>query len=103
MARGKPAAEADVLGIGFDSRDLMDGWFAQQRDLLDTTLGAWTTQQQLATRAWFGWLDAMAAPAAAWPGLPSLPEDLMMAGPRLLQAWWAPWAPFIERGGEQLG
>lgn len=106
MARAKPVADV----VGTDPAAALDGWIEQQRDLLDAALGGWLQQQQAFNKAWFDWLDALYGSQAgvrdaAWPavGWPTLPEELLMAGPRLLQVWWAPWAPFVERGGEQLG
>ncbi|WP_128000206.1 hypothetical protein [Piscinibacter defluvii] len=105
MARGKPAAEAVVTDVRFDSNEALDSWIGQQREWFDAVLGSWTQQQQIATQAWLSWLDALSAPASAWmqAAWPAVPDNPLMAGPRLLQAWWAPWAPFLERGGEQLG
>lgn len=102
MARGKPAAEATVTDVRFDSNEALDTWIVQQRDWYEALLGQWTQQQQIATQAWLDWLDALSAPASAWTraAWPALPDNPLMAGPQLLQAWWA---PFLERGGEQLG
>jgi hypothetical protein len=103
MARSRSAAPADHdAGVDGIDTSALDTWIEQQRDLLDSALGQWTQNQQALMTAWFQWLDGA---SALWrvPGWPAAPEDLFMAGPRMMQAWWAPWAPFMQRGGEQLG
>ena len=105
MARGKRAAEAAQVFDAPEGSEL-DTLIEQQRDLLQATLGQWTQSQQALASAWFQWLDSVYGTLyGAWrvPGWAGAPEDLMLAGPRMLQAVWAPWAPYVERGGEQLG
>ncbi len=105
MARGKPAAEAAAIDVRPDSNEALAAWIEQQRDGYAALLGCWAQQQQVAARAWLAWLDALSAPTAAWPpaAWPGVSDELLRAGTPLLQAWWAPWAPFLERGSEQLG
>jgi hypothetical protein len=99
MARGRSKPSETVDSVAATPLDV---WIEQQRDLLDTSLGQWTQGQQALMTAWFQWLDGLSAlyRVPSWPGAP---EALFMAGPQLLQTWWAPWVPFTERGGEQLG
>lgn len=106
MARGKRMAEAATTSMDETAAETtpLDTWYEQQRDLFATTLGQWTFGQQELMGAWYRWLDGLSSLAAPWPlaAWPALPEELLLAGPRLMQIWWAPWAPMVERGQEQL-
>ena len=106
MARRKPrpADESPMFmapAAAEETDTALDDWIEQQRELVDTSLAQWTRNQQAMAAAWFQWLDSVSGMwrVPAWPGVP---EDLFMAGPRMMQAFWAPWTPFVERGTEQL-
>lgn len=104
MARGKQTFAPESAPAVADDTTPLDTWIEQQRDLLDTAFSQWTQAQQNWASAWLQWIDGMGgvtggARLPAWPGIP---EEMLMAGPRLMQLWWSPWMPFMERGTEQL-
>lgn len=71
-----PAASAAPLqtdAIG-DPGALWNQWLAGQRDLLGSGFEQMAQSQQVLLQAWMQWV----------------------------QVCWAPWVPFLERGGEQL-
>jgi hypothetical protein len=56
-----------------------------------------------ATRLWNQWLEQQQASSAAqYEQMLLLQQQWQQAWLQAMQAWWAPWTPFLERGGEQL-
>lgn len=117
------AAASPPTAVADESLDLWNGWFESQRDLFGASLDQLAMTQQSMLKSWLAMVDAMAealqAPLEgglqlAWGGLDRsgrpfasswtfAPPDLYRLAPPLMQAWWAPWSPLMERGGEQLG
>jgi hypothetical protein len=78
MARKSPsppveAEPAAALSID-DPGTLLNPWFEGQLSLFNAGVSQMTQSQQVLFQSWL----------------------------QLVQACWAPWAPFLERGGEQL-
>jgi hypothetical protein len=99
-------AASDGLFTG-DMQLLLNQWFTSQRDLLDTGVDRLAQTQRELLKVWLGLVDELGKPWEAmtenglrfpWNGF----EDLYQAVPQPLATWWSPWAPFLERGGEQL-
>lgn len=110
MARAAPArptetADAAVAPFG--------EWFESQQRLLSLAMDQWAGMHELWLRgvhqqldAWNTLWRAEGAPAltdrpgpTAWTELPAAYTDAMQ---RATQAWWGPWLPLLQRGGEQL-
>ncbi|HVK33073.1 MAG TPA: hypothetical protein VM845_11280 [Burkholderiaceae bacterium] len=52
---------------------------------------------------WSQWLEQhQAASTAQFEQLLQLQQQWQQAWMQATQLWWGPWAPFLERGGEQL-
>lgn len=92
---------------------LFGEWFESQQRVATVALGQWSGWQELWLRSVYQQLDlwnamwrldgaeadgARSAPAA-WTELPAAVAETMQ---RTAQAWWGPWLPALQRGGEQL-
>lgn len=122
--RAEPAPPpADTATLADPSPALWSEWLDSQRDLFGAGLDQLALTQQSMLESWLAAFDEMAkawqAPLEgglrlAWgsvdrEGRPFAtswtfaPTDAFRLATPLMQAWWGPWAPFFERGGEQLG
>jgi hypothetical protein len=110
MARPAPSPTVADVPVT-DANALVDGWMRSQQRLLTVSMDQWTGLHELWLRNWRQQLDAWtelwrtdgSAPTigpTAWDGLPANYWDAMQ---RASQAWWGPWQPLLQRGGEQLG
>jgi hypothetical protein len=95
-----------------DATALVDGWMQSQQRLLTMSMDQWSGAQEMWLRTWRQQFDAWtqlwrtdgAAPAAGAPAAFSgMPTNYLEAMQRASQAWWGPWEPLLQRGGEQLG
>lgn len=56
-----------------------------------------------ASLLWSQWLEQQRnANAAQWEQWLQLQQQWQRAWMQTMEAWWGPFAPFLERGGEQL-
>lgn len=111
MARAAPSRPVPDAPTP-DASTLVDGWMQSQQRLLAVSMDQWSGMQELWLRSWRQQFDAwtglwradaapsMAGARTAFSGAPASYWDAMQ---RASQAWWGPWQPMIERGGEQLG
>jgi hypothetical protein len=111
MARAAPSRTTPDATIA-DATALVDGWMQSQQRLLAVSMDQWSGLQELWLRSWRQQLDAWTelwradgtAPTAGGPAAFSgMPANYMEAIQRASQAWWGPWEPLFQRGGEQLG
>lgn len=94
-----------------DAGALFDEWLKSQQRLLGVSMDQWTELQSLWLRSWRQQWDAWAAlwqteGTAAPQGLglatAGVPANYWEAMQRASTAWWGPWQPLFQRGGEQL-
>ncbi len=52
---------------------------------------------------WSQWLEQQREQGTAqFEQMLQMQQQWLLASAGMVEAWWAPWSPFLERGGEQL-
>jgi hypothetical protein len=106
MARAAPSRTIPDAPIT-DATALVDGWMQSQQRLLATSMDQWSGLHELWLRSWRqqadAWTDLWRGDATAPMPFAGAPAGYWDAMQRATQAWWGPWLPMLQRGGEQLG